>query len=169
MTRIQFGGIVVAKNDNSHNKLAVQFKEHSVTRIYVALTEGVIKKEEDIIDAPLGRHPIEKIKMAIVKDGKRAVTYYRVIERFKSNTLIECKLETGRTHQIRVHLAYRGFPLVGDAVYGFRKQRFNLNGQLLHAKNSGFIHPTTNDYMEFETPLPQYFERIISVLKNELK
>ena len=162
------GVIVVAKNDNSHNKLAVQFKEHSVTRIYVALTEGVIKKEEDTIDAPLGRHPIEKIKMAIVKDGKRAVTYYRVIERFKSNTLIECKLETGRTHQIRVHLAYRGFPLVGDAVYGFRKQRFNLNGQLLHAKKLGFIHPTTNDYMEFETPIPKYFERIISVLKNEL-
>jgi 23S rRNA pseudouridine1911/1915/1917 synthase len=162
------GVIVVAKNDNSHNKLAEQFKEHSVTRIYVALTENVIKKEEDTIDAPLGRHPIEKIKMAVVKDGKRAVTYYRVIERFKSNTLIECKLETGRTHQIRVHLAYKGFPLVGDAVYGFKKQRFNLKGQMLHAKKLGFIHPTTNEYMEFETPIPKYFEKIIGIIINEL-
>lgn len=162
------GVIVVAKNDNSHNKLAEQFKAHSVTRIYVALTENIIKKDEDTVDAPLGRHPTLKIKMAVVKDGKRAVTYYKVKERFKANTLIECKLQTGRTHQIRVHLAYKGFPLVGDPVYGFKKQRFNLNGQMLHAKILGFIHPTTNEYMEFETPLPEYFERIISVLRNEL-
>ena len=162
------GVLVVAKNDNSHNKLAEQFKAHSVTRIYVALTENIIKKDEDTVDAPLGRHPNLKIKMAVVKDGKRAVTYYKVVERFKANTLIECKLETGRTHQIRVHLAYKGFPLVGDPVYGFKKQRFNLNGQMLHAKKLGFIHPTTNEYMEFETPLPMYFERIISVLRNEL-
>ena len=162
------GVIVVAKNDNSHNKLAEQFKAHSVTRIYVALTENIIKKDEDTVDAPLGRHPTLKIKMAVVKDGKRAVTYYKVKERFKANTLIECKLQTGRTHQIRVHLAYKGFPLVGDPIYGFKKQRFNLNGQMLHAKILGFIHPTTNEYMEFETPLPEYFERIISVLRNEL-
>jgi 23S rRNA pseudouridine1911/1915/1917 synthase len=163
------GVIVVAKNDNAHNKLAIQFKEHSVVRIYIALTECVIKKEDDTINAPLGRHPNEKIKMAVVKDGKRAVTYYKVIERFKANTLIECKLETGRTHQIRVHLAYKGFPLVGDITYGFKKQRFNLKGQMLHAKKLGFIHPTTNEYMEFETPLPMYFEKIIGIIRNELK
>jgi len=162
------GVIVVAKNDNAHNKLAEQFKEHSVTRIYIALTENVIKKEEDTIDAPLGRHPVEKIKMAVVKDGKRAVTYYKVLERFKANTLIECKLETGRTHQIRVHLAYKKFALVGDPIYGFNKQRFNLKGQMLHAQKLGFIHPTTNKYIEFETPLPKYFERILTILRNEL-
>ncbi len=163
------GVIVIAKNDNSHNFLAAQLKEHSMTRVYYALVEGIIKEDEGSVDAPLARHPQEKIKIAVVKDGKRAVTHYRVIERYKTNTLVECILETGRTHQIRVHMAYIGHPLVGDPVYGFKKQRFNLEGQLLHAKKLGFIHPGSKKYMEFESPLPEYFLKIISILQNELK
>jgi len=163
------GVIVVAKNDNSHNLLASQLKEHSMTRVYYALVEGVLKNDEGIIDTNLGRHPVEKIKISVVKEGKNAVTHYRVIKRYKANTLVECALETGRTHQIRVHMAYIGHPLVGDPVYGFKKQRFNLEGQLLHAKKLGFIHPTLNKYMEFDAPLPNYFQKVLSVLENELK
>ena len=163
------GIIVVAKNDNSHNILALQLKEHSMTRVYYALVEGVLKSDKGVIDAPLGRHPVEKIKISVVKDGKNAVTHYSVIKKFKTNTLVQCVLETGRTHQIRVHMAYIGHPLVGDPVYGFKKQRFNLNGQMLHAKKLGFIHPTLNKYMEFDAPLPDYFQKVLSVLENELK
>ena len=163
------GVLVVAKNDNAHNKLAEQLKDHSMTRAYVALTEGIMKKDEGVVDANLGRHPIEKIKMAVVKDGRNAVTHYKIIERFKTNTLVECRLETGRTHQIRVHMAHIGHPLVGDPVYGYKKQRFNLEGQMLHARLLGFIHPTTGKYMEFESPIPEHFQRVINVLKNELK
>lgn len=163
------GILVAAKNDNSHKALAEQLKEHSMTRIYVALVEGVIKQEEGTVDAPLARHPVERIKIAVVKNGRRAVTHYRVLERFKNNTLVECRLETGRTHQIRVHMAHIGHPLVGDPVYGFKKQRFNLNGQLLHAKKLGFIHPATGRYMEFESEIPDDFHKIINILKNEMK
>lgn len=160
------GILVVAKNDNSHNKLAMQLKDHSMTREYVALVEEVIKEEKGTVDRPIARHPKDKIKMAVVHDGKRAITHYEVLERFKNNTLIKCVLETGRTHQIRVHMSYIGHPLVGDPVYGYKKQRFNLNGQLLHAKKLGFIHPSTGKYMEFETEVPDYFKRIIKVLKK---
>lgn len=163
------GVIVVAKNDYSHNKLAQQLKDHSMTRAYVALVEGIINNDEGTIDAPLARHPIERIKIAVVKDGRKAVTHYKICERFKNNTLVECRLETGRTHQIRVHMSHIGHPLVGDPVYGFKKQRFNLDGQMLHAKKLGFIHPTTEKYIEFETPIPEYFEKIIKILRNELK
>lgn len=163
------GVLVVAKNDNSHKALAKQLKEHSMTRVYVALVEGIIKQDEGIVDAPLARHPVERIKIAVVKNGRRAVTHYRVLERFNSNTLVECKLETGRTHQIRVHMAYIGHPLVGDPVYGFKKQKFNLNGQLLHAKKLGFIHPTTGKYIEFESEIPIDFTKIINILKKEMK
>lgn len=163
------GVIVVAKNDNSHNLLASQLKEHSMTRVYYALVEGVLKNDDGTIDTNLGRHPVEKIKISVVKEGKNAVTHYRVIKRYKANTLVECALETGRTHQIRVHMAYIGHPLVGDPVYGFKKQRFNLEGQLLHAKKLGFIHPSLNKYMEFDAPLPNYFQKVLSVLENELK
>lgn len=163
------GVLVVAKNDNSHNRLAEQFKDHSMTRSYIALVEGILKKDEGTVDAPLGRHPIERIKIAVVKDGRRAVTHYRVIERFNSNTLVECVLETGRTHQIRVHMAHIGHPLVGDPVYGHKKQRFNLKGQMLYAKKLGFIHPTTGEYVEFEADLPDYFNKVLNVLRNELK
>lgn len=163
------GVLVVAKNDRAHNKLAEQFKDHSMTRSYVALVEGVLKKDEGTIDAALGRHPVERIKIAVVKDGKRAVTHYKVLEKFKNNTLVECVLETGRTHQIRVHMAYIGHPLVGDPVYGHKKQRFNLNGQMLHAQKLGFIHPSTNEYIELKSELPDHFKKILSILKNELK
>ncbi|HDI3055500.1 pseudouridine synthase [Clostridium botulinum] len=162
------GILVVAKNDISHNNLAAQFKEHSISRVYMALVEGIIKDEQGTIEAPIGRHPVDRIKMAVVKDGRHAVTHYKVIERFKNHTLVECRLETGRTHQIRVHMSYIMHPLVGDPVYGYKKQRFNLKGQMLHAKLLGFIHPTTRQYVEFESELPGYFKKIIKILKNEL-
>lgn len=162
------GALVVAKNDIAHNSLAQQFKEHSAKRSYVALVEGVIKSDDGTIDEPIARHPIDRIKMGIVQTGKKAVTHYKVIERFEGFTLVECNLETGRTHQIRVHMAKIGHPLVGDIVYGFKKQKFNLKGQALHAKMLGFIHPSTNEYMEFVSPLPDYFEKLIAKLKKEL-
>lgn len=160
------GVLVVAKNDLAHIKLSEQLKDHSMTRIYEALVEGVIKEEEGTIDKPLGRHPVERIKISIVKGGKRAVTHFKVMERFEGFTLIECKLETGRTHQIRVHMASIGHPLVGDPVYGYKKQKFNLNGQMLHAKKLGFIHPTTGKYMEFITPVPQEFLSVINKISK---
>lgn len=159
------GILVVAKNDISHNNLAAQFKEHSISRVYMALVEGIIKDEQGTIEAPIGRHPVDRIKMAVVKDGRHAVTHYKVIERFKNHTLVECRLETGRTHQIRVHMSHIMHPLVGDPVYGYKKQRFNLKGQMLHAKLLGFIHPTTRQYVEFESELPEYFKKIIKILK----
>ncbi|EDU37299.1 RNA pseudouridine synthase [Clostridium sporogenes] len=162
------GILVVAKNDISHNNLAAQFKEHSISRVYMALVEGIIKDGQGTIEAPIGRHPVDRIKMAVVKDGRYAVTHYKVIERFKNHTLVECKLETGRTHQIRVHMSHIMHPLVGDPVYGYKKQRFNLKGQMLHAKLLGFIHPTTGQYVEFESQLPEYFKKIIKILRNEL-
>jgi len=163
------GALVVAKNDNAHNSLAMQLKDHSMTRSYLALVEGIIKQDEGSIDEPIGRHPKDRIKMAVVENGKKAITHYKVIERFDNYTLVECNLETGRTHQIRVHMAKIGHPLVGDLIYGFKKQRFNLKGQALHAKRLGFIHPSTNEYMEFVSPLPDYFENLITKLRNELK
>jgi 23S rRNA pseudouridine1911/1915/1917 synthase len=162
------GVLVVAKNDYAHNKLAEQLKDHSMTRTYVALTEGVFKQDNGTVEAPLARHPQERIKIAVVKDGRNAVTHYKVMERYKSNSLIECNLETGRTHQIRVHMAHIGHPLVGDPVYGFKKQRFKLEGQMLHAKVLGFIHPTKEVYMEFEAEIPEHFLSVLEVLKKEL-
>jgi len=163
------GALVVAKNDNAHNSLAMQLKDHSMTRSYLALVEGIIKDDEGSVDQPIGRHTTDRIKMAVVQNGKKAVTHYKVIERFENYTLVECNLETGRTHQIRVHMAKIGHPLVGDLIYGFKKQRFNLKGQVLHAKRLGFIHPSTNEYIEFVSPLPDYFEKLIIKLRNELK
>ena len=160
------GILVVAKNDNSHNKLAKQLKDHSMTREYIALVEGVVKLDEGTVDGPIARHPKDKIKMAVCVNGKKAITHYKVIKRFKNNTLIKCILETGRTHQVRVHMAYIGHPLVGDPVYGYKKQRFKLGGQLLHAEKLGFIHPATGKYIEFETEIPDYFKKVIKVLDN---
>jgi 23S rRNA pseudouridine1911/1915/1917 synthase len=131
--------------------------------------EGIIKKDEGTVDTQIGRHPAEKIKMAVVREGKRAVTHYRVVKRYKAHTLVECVLETGRTHQIRVHMAHIGHPVVGDPVYGHKKQRFKLEGQLLHAKKLGFVHPSTNTYVEFESSLPDHFVKILAILENELK
>ncbi|WP_315080407.1 RluA family pseudouridine synthase [uncultured Clostridium sp.] len=160
------GVLVIAKNDESHNKLAAQLKDHSMNREYYALVEGRFKNDSGIIDKPLGRDKKNRLKIAITQDGRRAVTHYEVLERYDVGyTLIKCKLETGRTHQIRVHMASLGHPLVGDPLYGFKKQRFKLKGQMLHAKKLGFIHPTKNEYMEFVTELPQYFEEILQRLR----
>ncbi|KGK86156.1 RluA family pseudouridine synthase [Clostridium sp. HMP27] len=163
------GILVVAKNDNAHNKLSEQFKEHSITRVYLALVEGIIKEDEGTIDAPLARHPKERIKIAIVPSGRRAVTHYKVIKRFKEHTLVQCKLETGRTHQIRVHMCHIGHPLVGDPVYGYKKQKFNLEGQMLYAQKLGFIHPKTNEYIEFQCDIPSYFKNVLDILEKQLK
>lgn len=162
------GVLVVAKNDNSHNFLALQLKEHSMKREYIALVEGHLKEKEGTIDKPLGRNKKDRLKMGIVPDGKRAVTHYSVIEEFKDTTLVKCVLETGRTHQIRVHLASIGHPLIGDLVYGYKKQKYKVQGQMLHAKVLGFIHPLTKKYMEFEAPLPEEFENLISKLEKEI-
>ncbi len=162
------GILVVAKNDKSHNSLAMQLKDHSMKRTYYAIVEGIVKEEEATVRTNIGRHPIERIKMAVVKYGKEAITNYKVLERFKSNTLVECRLETGRTHQIRVHMAHLHHPLIGDQVYGYKKQKFKLQGQALHAKKLGFIHPTTGEYMEFDSQLPEYFQDILDKLRKEV-
>ena len=161
------GVLIVCKNDKAHNALAEQLKEHSITRKYRAIVCGNLKEDEGTVDAPLGRHPQDRKKMAIVRTGgKRAVTHYRVLERFGNYTYIECQLETGRTHQIRVHMASLGHPLLGDEVYGRAKSPFKLEGQTLHAMVLGFIHPTTGAYLEFEAPLPEYFEKLLEKLRK---
>ena len=159
---------VKAKNDESHNKLSEQLKDHSMKREYYALIEGRLKNDSGTIDKPLGRCKKDRLKIGIVEDGKRAVTHYEVLERYNGYTLIKCVLETGRTHQIRVHMASIGFPLVGDPLYGFKRQKFKLEGQVLHAKTLGFIHPRTQQYMEFSSELPQYFNDLIIKLRNEI-
>lgn len=157
------GLLMVAKNNKAHNFLAAQLKEHSINRVYYALVNGNIKTNSGTIDAPVGRHPVNRFKRAVVeKNGKRAVTHFKVLERYSGYTLVELKLETGRTHQIRVHMSYFGYPLVGDPLYGIKKKKFNLNGQMLHAKILGFIHPTTLEYMEFNSELPEYFQALLT-------
>lgn len=160
------GVLIVCKNDMAHNSIAAQLKEHSITRRYQAIVHGVIKEEEGTIDAPIGRHPVERKKMSINYDkGKSAVTHYRVLKRFRQFTHVECRLETGRTHQIRVHMASIHHPLLGDAVYGLAKCPISgLKGQTLHAGVLGFIHPRTGLYMEFSAPLPDYFENLLKTL-----
>ncbi|MBU5314722.1 RluA family pseudouridine synthase [Clostridium bornimense] len=160
------GILVIAKNDFAHMKLSEDFKKHSITREYVAITEGVIKSDSGTIDKPLARDPKERIKIAIVEGGRRAVTHYSVEKRFKSNTMVRCTLETGRTHQIRVHMASIGHPLVGDPVYGYKKQKFKVNGQMLHAAKLGFIHPTKGTYMEFTSDVPKEFQKVLQALGN---
>ncbi len=157
------GAIVICKNDAAHQSLALQLKEHSITRSYRAIVWNNLKEDEGTIDRPIGRHPTDRKKMAInEKNGKRAITHYRVLERFGRFTYIECRLETGRTHQIRVHMASIGHPLLGDSVYGpSAKQSLRLQGQCLHAMTLGFLHPSTGKYMEFEAPLPEYFTQLL--------
>ena len=162
------GVLVVAKNDEAHNFLSSQLQNHSMKREYIALVEGRLKEDTGTINKPIGRNKRDRLKMGIVEDGKRAVTHYEVLERYKNTTLIKCVLETGRTHQIRVHMASIGHPLVGDEVYGFKKQRFKLKGQVLHAKTLGFIHPKTKEYMEFTTDLPKYYNDLIEKLRKEV-
>lgn len=162
------GLLMVAKNDLTHQGLAEQLKEHTIKRAYLALTEGVIMEPGGIIDAPIGRHPVDRKKRAVTaKNSKEAVTRYMVKERFTNNTLIECQLETGRTHQIRVHLAYINHPLVGDPLYGYRKQSLEFPGQALHAYLLGFIHPRSQEYLEFTAPLPENFSAVLNKLRKE--
>jgi len=160
------GVIVVCKNDKAHNSLSEQLKIHSITRKYVAIVHGNIPEDEFTVTGSIGRNPNDRKKMALnVKNGKPAVTHVKVLERFGKYTYIECTLETGRTHQIRVHLSSRNHPLLGDYVYGRKKEEFSLQGQTLHAKVLGFVHPTTGEYMEFEAKLPEYFLHLLEVLR----
>lgn len=163
------GSVIICKNDNAHIKIAEQLKEHSINRVYHAICYGVLKEDEGDIDAPIGRSQTDRKKMAVVKSGgKEAFTHFRVLKRFEEDkmTYIECRLKTGRTHQIRVHMAHIGHPLLGDEVYGpARKSKFKTNGQCLHAKTLGFIHPTTGEYVEVDAPLPEYFSHLIEILK----
>ena len=162
------GSIIICKNDEAHRKIAQQLKEHSITRKYRAIVYGRIMEEEGTVNAPIGRHPTDRKKMAInEKNGKPAVTHYKVLERFDKYTYIECQLETGRTHQIRVHMTSIGHPLLGDEVYGNAKCPFKLVGQTLHAMTIGFIHPTTGEYVEYEAPLPEYFEHLLQILRTK--
>ncbi len=157
------GLLMVAKNDISHNFLAEQIKEHSFIREYEAVVHGIIKEDNGTVNAPIGRHPVKRKQMAVTaENSKAAVTHYSVISRGNAFTHIRCKLETGRTHQIRVHMAYLGHAVAGDTVYGPKKAAPNLSGQCLHAKKLGFIHPETKKYMEFETELPEYFVNFLN-------
>ena len=161
------GLLLVAKNDAAHKFLSAQIKEHSLTREYEAVVYGNIKRDAGTINAPIGRHPIKRKQMAVTdKNSKPAVTHFKVIERFGDFTHIRCRLETGRTHQIRVHMSYIGHPLAGDDVYGPRKVMKGLGGQCLHAKKLGFIHPRTKEYLEFESELPQYFIKFLEVCRK---
>ena len=159
------GLLVACKNDLAHKNLSQQFIDHKVNKIYYALVNGVINHNIGLINAPIGRNPESRQQMAVVENGKESITHFKVLERFKKHTLVEVKLETGRTHQIRVHMKYIGFPLVGDPVYGLRKVE-GTNGQLLHAKKLEFHHPRTNEFLSFECPLPDYFEQYLNDIKE---
>ncbi len=156
------GSLLVCKNDRAHQSLAEQLKEHSITRKYHAIVHGRLKEDEGTIDKPIGRHPIDRKKMSVhCNNGREAITHYRVLERFQQFTYIECQLETGRTHQIRVHMSSIGHPILGDVVYGPAKCPYKLQGQTLHAKILGITHPTTGEYIEFDAPLPDYFQGLL--------
>lgn len=161
------GSVIVCKNDEAHRAVANLLKAHDITRKYRAVVYGNVKEDQGTVNAPIGRHPNDRKKMAVnEKNGKRAVTHYQVLERFGQYTYIECQLETGRTHQIRVHMASIGHPLLGDAVYTGRKAPFHLEGQVLHAMTIGFVHPGSGQYVEFEAPLPEYFEKLLEKLRK---
>lgn len=161
------GILVIAKNDKTHQKLSEMLKAHSILRQYQAIVFGNFKDEEGTIDAPIGRHSIDRKKMAITsKNSRHAITHYKILEQFRGFTHIEATLETGRTHQIRVHMKHIGHPLLGDPVYGPQKQPYAIEGQFLHAKKLGFIHPSTGQYMEFDSPLPLKFKQMIDKLRN---
>lgn len=161
------GLLVVAKNDKAHNGLATQLVDKTCGRVYLAVVEGVVKSDSGTIDKGIARSRNDRKKMAIDDSGKSAVTHYTVLQRYKNNTLVQFVLSTGRTHQIRVHSAYMGHPVVGDKQYGYKHQRYNLDGQLLHAKQLTFVHPATMERMTFEAPLPEHFQRILSILDKE--
>lgn len=161
------GALVICKDDNTHRNLAEQLKVHSITRKYRAIVQGNLKEDTGTIEGAIGRHPIDRKKMAInERNGKAAVTHYQVLERFGNSTYVECTLETGRTHQIRVHMASIGHPLLGDEVYGSSKNPWHLQGQALHAMVLGFLHPHTGEYIEFQAPLPEYFDKLLEKLRK---
>lgn len=159
------GLLLVAKNDNAHLFLAEQISEHSLTREYEAVVYGNLKNDSGTVDAPIGRHPVKRKQMAIVEGGRDAVTHYTVLERFGNFTHVKLRLETGRTHQIRVHMASLGHPVAGDDVYGPHKVITKLGGQCLHARKIGFIHPVSREYMEFTSELPEYFTKFLKELR----
>ena len=162
------GLLCIAKNDNAHKFLSEQLKEHTMNREYIALCKGVIKEENGVINLPIGRNKSDRKKMGIDKEnGKEAITYFHVEERFLNHTLISCKLKTGRTHQIRVHMAYIGYPIEGDKVYSRRANKVYNDGQLLHAYRLTLIHPTTKKEMTFNAPLPKYFVDVIEELRSK--
>lgn len=159
------GSIIVCKNDVAHQHIADLLKEHNVTRKYHAIVHGVIQDDSGTIEGPIGRHPVDRKKMCInTKNGKPAITHYKVLKRFQNYTYVECELETGRTHQIRVHFASKNHPLLGDATYSNRSSKFKLHGQTLHAMTIGFIHPTSHEYIEIDAPLPEYFVNLLNIL-----
>lgn len=160
------GLLIVAKNDRAHQGLAGQIKEHSFTRIYEAVIVGHLREQEGTVNAPIGRHPTNRKKMTVIdRNSKPAVTHYRVLEEFTGYSHVRLQLETGRTHQIRVHMAHLGHPVAGDTVYGGTKQPAGLNGQCLHAKTIGFVHPITGEYLEFESDLPAYFDEFLGKIR----
>lgn len=160
------GSLIVCKNDKAHQDIADQIKVHSIHRVYRGIVIGRVSDDEGVIHAPIGRHPIDRKKMAInEKNGKDAITHYKVLQRFERYTYMEFVLETGRTHQIRVHMASIGHPLLGDEVYGPAKCPYQLQGQTLHAMTIGFKHPSTGEYVEFSAPLPEYFQHLLEILR----
>ena len=161
------GLLMVAKNDLAHQSLAAQIAAHTFTRMYNTVVYGNLKTDEGTISAPIARHPTDRKKMAVVPGGREAVTHYRALERLPGFTLVECRLETGRTHQIRVHMAHIGHPVAGDPVYGPKKCITSLNGQCLHARLLGFVHPATGEYMEFDSGLPPYFTDFLEKLRRK--
>lgn len=164
------GSLIICKNDHAHQALAEQLKAHDITRKYHAIVHGRLKEDVGTIQAPIGRHPSDRKKMSTkAPHGRNAVTHYKVLEHFQDFTYIECQLETGRTHQIRVHMASIGHPILGDCVYGPAKCPFKLDGQTLHAKTLGITHPTTGEYMEFDSPLPEYFEHLLNTLRGQIR
>lgn len=160
------GLLVVAKNDFAHNKLTEQFKQHSITREYYLIVLGNPKENEYTVDQPIGRNPKDRLKMAVLKEGKKAITHFKVLERFEKYSYLSATLETGRTHQIRVHSLYRGHPLLGDSLYCSNKFAYKTQGQALHAKTLGFVHPRSDRYVEFTSRLPAYFENILQQLRG---
>lgn len=160
------GTIIVAKNDKAHINMSEQIKNHEVEKTYIALVKGFVKENEATINMPIARSTKDRKKMDVNKDGKNAVTHFKVLERFENYTLLEIKIETGRTHQIRVHLSNIGYPIVGDEVYSNGKNPWNIHGQCLHAKSLKFKHPITAKEMYIEAPLPEYFEEVISILQK---
>lgn len=164
------GLLMIAKTNLAHNSLAEQLKQHTIHRVYHSIVYGNVKDDEGRIDLPIGRHPKDRKKMTVTYENSRnAITNFKVIERFGDYTYIQNKLETGRTHQIRVHMTHLGHPLLGDDVYGPKKSKYTLVGQTLHAKEIGFIHPRTGKYMQFESELPEYFQKLLSNFRNKIK